>query len=916
MALIAGSRLGPYEIQSIIGAGGMGEVYEALDPRLDRIVAIKVLPREVSADPERRARFAREAKTVAALNHPHICTLHDVGEHEEQMFLVMELLSGEPLAERLRKGALPLDQTLAIATDIADALSVAHRHGVIHRDLKPANVMLTATGPKLLDFGLAKPGGPHSADTGPTRTSRTTVLEPITARGIILGTMPYMSPEQLEGRDVDHRSDIWALGAMLFEMMTGRPAFAGESSASLVGQIMNTDPPALETLLPFTPPLLDRLVRQCLAKDPNQRPDTAHDVAQALRWVRETAGTATTAAASSTPWRRTAALAAVGILAGAVLGAFVVRRSLGPVDDPVVRSALSVTPADALNSWSLDPRGPRTPGGSRTAIAWTSDGRSLVYVGRQNDIGQIYVRPLEANEAHPLAGTVDARAFAISEDGRSVAFWAQRTLKRVALAGGPTDTLAGAVDLCPSGLALDGSGGRLWYGHAEGPIWTVAPGESPRRVTTLEAGEFGHIPSAVLPGDRHLLFTVKRRVWTWGGEVVVALDLRTGARTTLVHDGADARYSRSGHLVFLREGTLYATRFDPDRLQSTGPSTPLVQGVAQSLFALETRDATRAGQFAVSTAGALAWVPGALTGIDQRALVAVDRAGKVTTLSRQVGPFGAGTRVSPDGRRLALFMFKPEEVGLWLYDLERGSLMPLHRAGEAMWPLWSRDGKRVVFNLLTGGEYSLQSIPADGSAPPDTLASGNLQASSWTPDGRLAAARDERDVVVVGPGMTPARLDLEPHGLTYWTEVSPDGQWVSYGSNTSGRFEVYVRPFPGLGGRVAVSTDGGSSPAWNPNGRELFFLSAADRAGRRRMMAVTFMPGTPPRIGQPRPLFEYNQSDLVFGCSPTRCYDISPDGQRFYTVQVRVPLQQPTVTHVNLVMNWFRELSAKVPVNR
>jgi len=922
MSLAHGARLGPYEVEARIGAGGMGEVYRARDTRLDRSVAIKILPPEVSADPERRARFEREAKTIAGLNHPHICTLHDVGEHEGSTFLVMEHLTGETLAQRLEKGPLPLEQALTIATEIADALAAAHRQGVIHRDLKPGNVMLTKTGAKLLDFGLAKlkrhgeqPAAAHLA-SAPTQST------PLTGEGTIVGTLQYMAPEQVEGKPADARTDIWALGGILYEMVTGKRAFEGPSAASLIGAILEREPATLLTFQPLTPPQLDRLVRQSLAKAPDDRPDTAHDVANELRRVRETSGVGALIAVR--PRRRRflrTALMIAGVVAGAIAGAGVMWL-LRPVPPrtSLAGLSLSVRPAEEVNGGGVGTTWLPTPGGSRTALTWTPDGQALVFVGRQVGVQQLYVRRLDGAEARPLPHTEGAQGPAVSPDGLWVAFWANAAIRKVPLGGGPVMDLASGRAVPPWGLVWDARG-RLFFGGEDGRIWMIPAEGAPAAVTTVGDGEVAHILPWLLPGERVLLYTVRKRVVSWGDEEVVAQTLATGTRTVLLTDAADARYVPSGHLVFLRRGVLFAVPFDAERAQVLGKEVPVLDSVAQALTSSGTNDITGAGQFALASTGAAAWVRGPVAPYADATLVTVDRRGQVVPLPAPVRSYSVRLRISPDSRRLAVIVRTLTERRLWVYDMGRGILTPLAGGGEATVPVWSPDGRRLVFDWLAGGQRALVTQPADASAPPQVIVPGAFSPSSFSPDGRQLAAVRFTDawhivMVTVEPGQARVQPLPETPNTEFWPEVSPDGRWLAYGSNVSGRLEVYVRPYPGLGPAEPVSVEGGWSPAWHPSGRELFFVSLPDPADKRRMMTVQFEPGSPPRIGRPRPLFTFDNRDLYFACGPVRCYDVAPDGQRFYAVQYRTPPPPPVVTDINLIQDWTEELKAKVPTRR
>ncbi len=677
MTLSPGTRLGPYEVQSAIGAGGMGVVYKARDTRLDRSVAIKVLPPEFSADADRRARFEREAKTIAGLSHPHICTLHDVGEHDGATFLVMEHLQGQTLADRLTKGPLPLDQALTVATEIADALAAAHRQGVIHRDLKPGNVMLTKAGAKLLDFGLAKLTAHGERAAAASLVSVPTQTRPLTSEGVIVGTLQYMAPEQVEGKPADARTDLWALGAILYEMLTGKRAFAGDSAASLIGNIMNAEPSPMATLQPLTPPAVDRLVRQCLAKAPEDRPDTAHDLANELRWMRETSGVGAVARAlpGRIRWSRVAMMAAVAAISiGMTVAVVLLLLPSAPRPLPV-RSILEVGPAEELNAGGASSAAVSTPGGSRTALAWTPDGQALVFVGRRSGVQQLYVRRLDTGEVRVLPNTEGAQVPAVSGDGQSVAFWAEGTIRKVPLGGGPVMDLASSLATPPRGLVW-GADGRLFFGGTDGRIWQVSPGGLPVAVTTVGDAEVQHGLPWPLPGARALLYTVRKRTWTWGDEEVVGQTLATGERKVLLRDAADARYVATGHLVFARRGQLWAVPFDAERLELRGPAVAVLDGIAQALTARRDSNITGAGQFAIAPTGTLAWVAGPVGRYPDAALVTVDRRGQVSPLSADVHSYDPSLRLSPDGRRLAVSITTLTEVGLWVFDVARGSLTP------------------------------------------------------------------------------------------------------------------------------------------------------------------------------------------------------------------------------------------------
>ena len=695
--LTSGQRLGPYEVLGLIGAGGMGEVYRARDTRLERTVAIKVLPESFASEPTLRARFEREARAISALSHPHICMLHDVGEQDGRAFLVMEHLEGKTLAERLKNGPLPLPEALVAASQISDALSAAHRQGIVHRDLKPGNVMLTKRGVKLLDFGLARftEHGQQPATREAATVPTASLL--LTSQGTIMGTIPYMAPEQLEGGSADARTDLWALGAVVYEMVSGRRAFEGQSQASLIGAILEREPAPLSTLQPLTPPSLERLVRRCLAKSPDDRWESAHDVADELRWIAERGAELATQANVTSRSRRGVVLGllALSLGLGAVLGGLVARRFLAPaVAEPqVVRSTLDVGPADEVNAGGA--LSVRTPAGSRTALAWTPDGRALVFVGRKGGIQQLYVRELAGEEAWPIKGTEGAQAPAVSPDGKQVAFWADGALRSVPFDGGEVTVIAKPARV-PMGL-IWGHDGRVIVDSVNGSIVAVAAEEKPIALTKRLEDERRHVLPQLLPGGRTLLFTVCRRDWTWGDEEVVAQDLATGERKVLLKDATDARYLDTGHLLFMRRGTLFAVGFDPERLEVKGAPVPILDGVAQALTAGASDDVTGAGQYTVAANGSLAYVRGALVPYGDARLVAVDRQGRVTPLEAPVQSYAGHLSLSPDGHRLAIDTKTIAEEACWIFDLERGTMTKLASGGDCSWPRWTPDGERLSF---------------------------------------------------------------------------------------------------------------------------------------------------------------------------------------------------------------------------
>jgi len=740
----------------------------------------------------------------------------------------------------------------------------------------------------------------------------------VTAAGTLVGTLPFMAPEQVEGREADARTDLWALGCLLYEMVSGQRAFAGETPGSLIGAILAKEPEPLASRQPLTPPGLERLVKRCLAKDPDARWDSAHDVADELRWMRETSAVGAPAGVRPRGRRalRTVLLVAAGLAVFASgAGVMWLLRPSPPVKS-IVRSALLVDPAENLNAGGVYSPFLPTPGGSRTALTWTPDGQALVFVGRRAGVQQLYVRRLDADGARPLDRTDNAQVPAVSPDGQWVAFWADGVIRRVPLRGGPVVDLAPGISVPPWGLVWD-AGGGLFFGRGLDGIWAIPAEGKPAAVTTVGEERLKHMLPSLLPGGRVLLYTVRKRSYSWGDEEVVAQPLPTGTRRVLLRDAVDARYvPATGHLVFMRRGVLYAVPFDPEHLELRGAQVPVLDPVAHALTSGHPDNLTGAGQFAIAPTGTLAWLSGPVVPYGRWRLITLDRRGQVTPLPAPAHSYGPYLRVSPDQRRLAVTARTLTEVGLLICDLERPApFLPLTTEGEVGWPLWRPGGQELVFPWLKDGRWALATQAADGTAPPRALLSRRVQPASVRADGRMATWADGDSVLLT---VESGKARVEPLFQTPQTvqsmEFSPDGHWLAYGSAVTGREEIYVRPYPGPGGAVPVSIDGGRSPAWHPtSGREIFFLSVPDPSGRRRMMAAAFTPGSPPAIGRPTELFGFDPADLLMACEGVRCFDVAADGQRFYTVQRVTPFPPPVVTHISLIQNWSEELKAKVP---
>jgi len=918
----SGDRLGPYEIAGLVGSGGMGAVYRARDARLDRTVAIKVVHARFAADADQLRRFEQEARAASQLAHPNILVVHDIGSHDGSPYIVSELLDGESLREKLAR-PLPPRKAVEYAVQVAQGLAAAHAKGIIHRDLKPENLFVTNDGRiKILDFGIAKltqPGTPSES-----RTQAVTTM-PDTEPGVVVGTVGYMSPEQVLGKPLDVRSDLFSLGVVLYEMLAGKRPFRKETAPETMAAILREELPELSDTNTTVPAGLERIVRHCLEKEPTNRFQSARDVVFAL----ESLSQSTTAVAAPLRLKsRTRRLGNVALgltlVAGWSAALFLWTRPAPRT--PLTHLSVQVNDADELSSGGITPVFVSTPGGSRTAIAWTPDGQALVFVGRRNGVQQLYLRRLDAATARPIPGTEGAQVPAISADGQSVAFWAAGAIKKAPIRGGPVEDRASGIALPPWGMAWDDRG-SLFFGNVLGSIGMITPEGKTDTVTKVSEAQLFHTLPWPLPGGRVLLYTVRKRFSSWGDEEVVAETLATGQRKVLLKDATDARYVRvTGHLVFLRRGKLFAAPFDPDRL-TTGIPVPVLDQVAQELTAGDFGDMTGAGQFAISANGTLAWLTGqAAPSFSEGDLVTVDRnTGLATPLPAPARNYGF-LRLSPDGRRLAATIPTLTEVGLWVYDIERGGgLSQLMLDGEVGVPRWYPNGERLAFDWLKDGRPVLASQITDGSQSAHVLVPGGYTPSSFDPGGRLLAAgatpRHGIFVVTERDGKAGIQSLIDKGRGERAPDVSPDGRWIAYESKPLGvedwrGYQIYVRSYPEDGPTVQVSFDGGLCAAWNPkNGRELFFAMWQALPKKHRMMAVDFTPGTPPRVGTPRLLFEFDERDLAsFICGGARCYDVSPDGQRFYTVKLRLPPPKPVVTHINLIMNWFEELKTKVPV--
>ena len=881
MAIEVGAMLGPYKIEESIGAGGMGEVYRARDTRLERSVAIKVLAPHLAERPEHRQRLEREAKAISSLSHPHICPLYDVGHENGVDFLVMEFIEGETLADRLARGPLPIEEVLRYGIQIADALEKAHRQGIVHRDLKPGNVMVTASGAKLLDFGLARADA-GSVDGGDLTVSPT-VSKPLTAAGTVIGTYQYMAPEQLEGKTADARTDIFALGAVLYEMATGQRAFRAETQASLIGAIMHEQPQPVSTVQPMIPPAFDRVIQSCLAKDPEERWQTAHDVKLQLQWIAEggsVVGLPAPVAARRKSRERLAWIAfAIAVLAAALFAVGYVRRAPAPL----LQTRFEIVPPPEL----------ATVGSPRIS----PDGRFLAYRGVDSTgNAQLWLRPMDSVDARPLAGTEGAsgdRRPIWSPDSRYIAFFVGRKLKKVPVAGGPAQTICDAD-------GADGSwstnGEILYDGEATDPLMRVpaAGGIAKPEVRVEELEDISALGwPEFLPDGEQFIFLADQleedsRVMIWS--------LGSGEGRVLMNSDSRVQYVEPGYLVYVLNGMLVAHPFDADAGTLIGDPLPLADSIGVSAVGL--------ADFSASHNGTLVYRAGQ-TGA--RKLLWRDRAG------RELGQVGEPaefmtTSLSPDGQRLVVNVEEPEgdNIDLWIHDLERGvaSRFTFDDSYDLV-PLWSPDGSRIVFSSGRGeGSDAMYWKDASGAGVAELLlqAEEDIYPSDWSRDGSVLAFNRYGSDTGWDIWALPMDGSSEPFPIlqSEFAEVrpgfSPDGRWLVYNSNESGNMEVYVTQFPGPGGKWQVSTNGGREPRWSADGSEIFYLDASES-----LVTVPVSTDNTFRAGMPETLFEAE----LFPFVGRNRYLVTDDGQRFLMLS---PVGGESVRPISVVLNWHAGL--------
>jgi Tol biopolymer transport system component len=919
MSIAPGVRFGPYEIVGPLGSGGMGEVYRARDTRLDRMVAIKVLPSQFAADPQLRERFDREARAISSLQHPHICALFDVGREDDTSFLVLECLEGETLADRLaRDGALPVADALAIAIQICGALDSAHRSGIVHRDLKPANVMLVRGGgssapptAKLLDFGLAKAAAPIVATSGPSMLP--TTPPNVTAQGTILGTFQYMAPEQIEGLEADARTDIFAFGALLFEMLSGRTAFEGKTRASLIGAILKDEPPPVSLALSAEraegpkgeagapgstrsprAEILDRIVATCLAKDPDDRYQSARDLLRDLKWAASAdAAAAPSAGAAPRPRVGRMVLAALVLLLLGTVASALLLRQMRPLTgtEPIQFTV----PAPDKNAFG-GPAGGGT--GQATELALSADGRQLAFVaGDELNVYRLWIRSAGSIAPRVVAGTEGAAFPFWSPDGRHVGFFADGSLKKAAIVGGAP------ITLCAAPNARGGTWSRdnvILFGATTSTLQRVsASGGIPSPASAFDAayGETSHRWPHFLPDGRHFLYTASIGVCCPPSKPAAIRigSLDSPATSTLFQMESAVTYA-SGHLLYLSRSTLMAQPFDASARRFIGDPFPVVEAV--------NTEGSRYASVSASETGVLAYAHGG--GNVNNRLVWRDRAGNMAGNVGEPALY-LGMALSRDDRQIAVVLPSGsiEDRDIWIIDTLRGTRSRLtFEPGPDITPVWSPDGTRIAFQGVRNGEVGMRQKIVSGTAADEPLMRERMVGlpTDWSADGRFIAfnrvAGSGRSVDV---WVLPTFGDRKPFPFveTQFDELSgtfsPDGRWLAYASTETGQSQIYVQPFPATGGRYQVSRNGGVIPTWRSDGKELFYLAPPDS----RLTAVSIDTSRGFEMGEPQALFVTNAAPNQ---ATYRQFAISNDGKRFL---INTQVQQASTQPITVVVNWL-----------
>jgi serine/threonine-protein kinase len=917
MAIVPGTRLGAYEILALVGEGGMGQVYRARDTELGRDVAIKVLPDLFAADEARTGRLKIEARALAALNHPRIATLFGMHADADRQFLVMEFVDGETLADRLRRGAMPLADVLRVGIEIADALEAAHEKGIVHRDLKPANVKIAADERvKVLDFGLARLGAADPASSGlPGKnvTHSPTLSIMATQAGVILGTAAYMSPEQAKGLPADQRSDVFSFGVVLYEMLTGRQPFHGDTAAEVLASVMIREAP-IESLPPTLHPRLRDLLRRCLQKNPKQRYQHIGDVRAELEHIASDPHAATPAVPGAIPqplWKRVLPIGVTAIVAVALTAAG--ERLLRPAAAPGVVTRFSyMLPAGQQL--------PPAPG--RLILAISPDGSQFVYAA----MGRINLKAMSEFDPRVISGaelgTVNQPGIpAFSPDGKWLAFYSvtDRALKKIATTGGAAFTIT-SLPTAPVGISWTGD--ELLFGSNGGVMAVSANGGQPAIVIAAKSGEVVHYPQH-LPGTDAILFTVTAPGnATWDQARIVAESPKGGQRTVLVNGGTDGRYSPTGHLLYTAGGVMFAMPFDVRKLTVSGGAVPVIEGVRRAASAT----GGGAAQFAVSATGTAVYLPGPIVGgsnVGSRTLILADRSGTAETLkipsANVVQP-----RISPDGKRIVYGVDDEKDRSIWVYELSGGTAPSrLTFGGKDRFPIWTPDGKRVAFQSDREGDFGIFWQSVDGGTPERLTRAEPATAhipESWSPDGQtlLLSVTKEPSTTLGIFSRTDNSLKPFPNiqsQVPISAMFSPDGHWVAYATSnpSSAQDTVYVQPYPPDGRKFQISRSGedGHHPLWSPDGKELTFIPAP---GQLTSVSVTFTPSF--AVGNPVDVPRRFSLDNAPGNS--RSHDITPDGKRFLGLAPVSTLPESggasvSPSEIRVIVNWFDELKARVP---
>jgi serine/threonine-protein kinase len=895
---LIGRSLSHYEILAKLGAGGMGEVYRAVDSRLDREVAIKVLSADLENRSALRARLEREAKAISSLSHPHICTLYDVGEQGGSFYLVMELLAGETLAERLRRGPLAVEEALRVGSQVAEALAAAHRTGLIHRDLKPANIMLTADGAKLLDFGLAKAVAAELAVQD--LTALPTLDSPLTVEGTVVGTFQYMAPEQIEGGETDARTDLFGFGAVLYEMLSGKRAFPATSQPGLLAAILKEDPQPLGKVLAGSSPALERLVSKCLAKTPDERWQSAADLADELRWIasqtdQKAAGEQPATGVRSTSrarWGRAALAAGLIFLAGWWI-AGQSRSTVEPAAPAVARVSIPL-PEDA----------PFVPV-QRSALAISPNGKEIIYVGGSRDSKRLYRRSLDAEKILPIEDTENAESPFFSHAGDRIGFIVQRLMKAVSLTGGAAQRIGiippvsrGVLWLRDESIVANPSkAGSLIQLHAGTPwVFTQLTEVDP------DLGSGHSWPDLFAGGTKALVTIIGSEDKSYDEASVVAIDLASGEQRVVVEGATHGRYLPTGHLIFLRRGSIFAAPFDTDTMGLSASPVRVLSGVLSD-------PSSGVGHFAVSPTGTLVYAAGGSLSTQARRPVWVGRSGREQPIDIEPRAI-FNPRVSPDGSLIAMSIEAASD-DIWVLETERPAFRRLTFGGRNMTPIWTPDGERVTYSSVRGYP-EIYTVAVDGSGEEELLArvdEAGLWPGSWSPDGKILAITQvgERGIGIylVRPGEAPVPF-LETEFNESSPAISPDGAWVAYNSDESGRWEVYVTSYPEPGLKLQVSTGGGTQPIWGTEAGELLY-----RAGSRLVVASI---RTAPRLSSGPAEVVYENRGLVLHSSVPGhppFFDVARDGKRILVVTGR---PTPRIDRLELILGWFDELRRLVPI--